>query len=86
MTDPGVQVNIPAGGVTSTLGERLTSIETKLDIVLKDHGDRLNDHETRIRAQENKSTISPKTLWTSLTGAVITSASAISAIEWLVKH
>ena len=77
------------------VGERLVSIETKLDLVLKDHGDRLNDHESRLRAHATQITsvqtvaeraVSPKALWTGLAGAVCTAATAVGLFDWIFRR
>ena len=77
------------------VGERLVSIETKLDLVLKDHGDRLNDHETRLRAHTTQITevqhvaekaVSPKALWAGLAGAVTVAYTAVNVIDWVFKR
>lgn len=54
----------------------LYRLEAKLDVALAQHGAKLesqgadiNDHEARLRVVEAKPTVSPKTLWTAITGA-----------------
>jgi hypothetical protein len=53
-------------------------VEAKIDVVLAQHetkiaahGDDLADHETRLRDLERRSTVSPRTLWTTVSGAAV---------------
>lgn len=55
----------------------LTRMEAKVDIALAQHGAEIKtqgetvvDHETRLRALEAKSTVSPRALWTTVASAV----------------
>ena len=48
----------------------LARFETKLDIVLQQHGDQLLDHEKRLRVLEERKTVSPMTLLASCATAV----------------
>jgi hypothetical protein len=47
----------------------LTRVETKVDVVLSQHGAKLEDHEGRLRKVEARRTVSPRTLWTSVISA-----------------
>jgi hypothetical protein len=40
----------------------LARLETKIDLVLSQHGQRLEDHESRIRSVEERKTVSPSQL------------------------
>lgn len=40
----------------------LARLETKIDLVLSQHGQRIEDHESRIRAVEERKTVSPSQL------------------------
>jgi hypothetical protein len=44
-----------------------TRMETKVDVVLTQHGAKLEDHETRLRVVEDRRTVSPAALWTAVT-------------------
>ncbi|QZN86601.1 hypothetical protein [Cellulomonas sp. C5510] len=53
-------------------------VEAKIDVVLAQHeakleahGHHLADHETRLRALEARSTVSPRALWTTVSGAAV---------------
>lgn len=70
---------------TPSDGERLVRIETKLDIVVGSHGAQLTDHETRIRAQEARKTVSPRDLWLAVSGAIATSWILFQFVGAIVK-
>lgn len=46
--------------MTQPMPEWAIRMDTKLDIVLKDHTDQLSDHETRLRIQESRESVSVK--------------------------
>lgn len=46
-----------------------TRMETKVDVVLSQHGQKLDDHEARLRVVEDRKTVSPLALWTSVCSA-----------------
>ena len=57
----------------------LARVETKLDLVIGQHGQRLEDHERRLRVQEARPTVSPKGLLAAAATAiaVLTGAQAL---------
>lgn len=67
-----------------------TRLEGKVDVALAQHGADIamhgrdiSDHETRLRALENTSTVSPRTLWTvvaSAAGLVLAAAPVVEKI------
>lgn len=48
----------------------LARFETKLDLVLGQHGAKLDDHEARIRVVEDRKTVSPSQLLAGCTGVI----------------
>lgn len=46
-----------------------TRMETKVDVVLSQHGQKLDDHEARLRVVEDRKTVSPLALWTAVCSA-----------------
>ncbi len=65
----------PTGSATATPTEAnlliaFTRIETKVDVALSQHGQELADHELRIREVEQRKTVSPGVLWTSVLGGI----------------
>jgi hypothetical protein len=66
----------------------LARLEGKVDVALAQHGAKLDshaaeilDHETRLRAVEQKPTVSPATLWTVVLGAGGLLATAAPLVE-----
>jgi hypothetical protein len=55
----------------------LARFETKLDLVIGQHGEQLKDHETRIRTVEERKTVSPMQL-------LATSATAVALFGGVV--
>lgn len=60
-------------------------MDEKLNIVLRDHTDTLSDHETRLRAQEAKSTVSPTALYTACLGALMAATGLAAIIIQILK-
>lgn len=67
-------------------------LEAKVDIALAQHKQRLDDHavdlgdhEGRLRALENKSTVSPSQLWTSVLSGLTAVSAAAAAINILIR-
>jgi hypothetical protein len=65
-----------AHGPDASVLVALTRMEAKVDIALAQHGAEIKnqgeavvDHEARIRALESRSTVSPRTLWTTVVTA-----------------
>lgn len=48
----------------------LARMETKLDLVLGQHGTKLDDHEARLRIVEDRKTVSPMSLLSAVGGGV----------------
>lgn len=53
-------------------------VEAKIDVVLAQHEAKLEahahdlaDHETRLRSLESRATVSPRALWTTVSGAAV---------------
>lgn len=65
----------------AALASFLVRLETKLDQALSGH----SDHEARLRAQEARKTVSPRDLWTGLTGAAAAGAAIASIINAIIK-
>jgi hypothetical protein len=59
-------------------------LETKVDIVLTQHGSRLDDHEVRIRGQEARRFVSPGQLWGGIIAAIAGASGLVSLINWLI--
>ncbi|WP_336628451.1 MULTISPECIES: hypothetical protein [unclassified Microbacterium] len=53
--------------------------------IVPTHADTLKDHETRIRAQEARRTVSPRDLWTGIIGAASAGAAIASIIQAVIK-
>ena len=51
--------------------ERWVRLETKIDLVVKDHGDQINDHEDRIRSLEQRPVVTPRGLVAAISSAVV---------------
>lgn len=82
-------------GIATTLAR----LEGKLDASLAGQAGRIDvhserirgleeqnvDHETRMRTQEGRKTISPKQLWAGLAGAVGTMAAGTAIINFLIS-
>lgn len=54
-------------GAEASLLIAFTRMETKVDVVLSQHGAKLEDHEARLRAVEDRRTVSPTGLWAAVT-------------------
>lgn len=61
----------------TTLLIAVTRLEAKLDVALAQHGAKLEthdakleDHEKRLRVQEARPSVSPRVLWTTISGAL----------------
>ncbi|UDL14796.1 membrane protein [Microbacterium phage Gretchen] len=52
--------------------------------VVPAHSKTLDDHEARIRVQEARKTVSPRDLWTGITGAAAAGAAIASIINALI--
>lgn len=86
---PSTDPNTPTKTDTELL-IAFTRLEGKVDVALTQHGADIavlsresKDHETRLRALENTSTVSPRTLWTvvaSAAGLVLAAAPVIEKI------
>lgn len=63
----------------------LARIETKMDLVLGTHGQQLNDHEHRIRAQEEKKTVSPSQLLASAATSVALMGGTVTILDRMLK-
>lgn len=59
-------------------------LETKVDIVLTQHGSRIDDHELRLRVQEARSYVSPGQLWSGIIGAIAGASGLTVLINWLI--
>ncbi len=77
-----MSLSLDAEGPGAAVLVALTRMEAKVDIALAQHGAEIktqgqtvDDHETRLRVLEAKSTVSPRTLWTT----VVTAAGVIMA-------
>lgn len=73
---PAVQVNAGMSHNVETL-IGMARLEAKLDVAIahqgakiETHGTAIDDHEVRIRAQEQKPTVSPMGLWSVVVGAI----------------
>lgn len=62
-------------------------LEAKVDVALAQHGSRLDthasnlaDHETRLRVQEARRTVSPTGLWSAVLGGVSGAAAVVAVI------
>lgn len=60
-----------------------TRMETKVDVVLSQHGQKLDDHETRLRTVEDRPTVSPRALWTAVCSAVAACAALLTVLDKL---
>lgn len=60
-------------------------LETKVDLVLSQHGTKLDDHETRIRVQEARRFVSPAQLWSGILAAVAGASALVTLINWLIS-
>ena len=60
-------------------------LETKVDIVLSQHGSRLDDHEVRIRGQEARRYVSPAQLWTGIVASIAGASGIASLINWVTS-
>ena len=53
--------------------------------VVPAHADTLKDHESRLRVQEARRTVSPRDLWTGIIGAAGAGAAIASIIQAFIK-
>lgn len=68
-------------------------LEAKVDVALTQHATRLDnhaadiaDHETRIRAQEQRRTVSPQALWGAVVSAVTVASALFAMVAYLVDR
>lgn len=59
----------------------LTRMETKVDVVIAQHGAQLSDHESRVRALEALDNVSFKQLWGAFAGAVAVAAAVVGILS-----
>ncbi|WP_092965324.1 hypothetical protein [Agromyces sp. CF514] len=59
-------------------------LETKVDLVLGQHGTRLEDHETRLRIQESRRFVSPAQLWGGVLAALAGASALTTLLNWLI--
>lgn len=76
---------------TSQMLVALTRMEAKMDVGFaqvvadnKKHSEELTDHEARIRTLEQTPTVSPRTLWTTITAGGGLVVAIMSIVEKLV--
>jgi hypothetical protein len=59
-------------------------LETKVDLVLGQHGNSIADHESRIRAQEARRFVSPGQLWGGIVAALAGASALATLVNWLI--
>lgn len=57
-----------ADETTDSVAVTLARLETKVDVVIGQHGSQITDHEARLRIQEARKTVSPRDLWLGVSG------------------
>jgi hypothetical protein len=69
---------VPGAGTDPSVVLAVARVEAKIDVVLAQHetkiqahGDELADHESRLRVLESRATVSPRALWTTVSGAAV---------------
>ena len=67
MSDSPTPTTPTATATEANLLIAFTRMETKVDVVLTQHGQKLEDHEARLRVVEDRRTVSPTALWTAVT-------------------
>jgi hypothetical protein len=75
----------PVDGTTDSTEIRvlLARFETKLDLVIGQHGETLKDHEARLRAVEDRRVVTPAALLGSLVGVVTVLVGVVSFLDRL---
>jgi hypothetical protein len=85
-TDEPIVVAAAQTGATPAEANLLiafTRMETKVDVVLTQHGQKLDDHELRLRKVEDRPTVSPRALWTAVCSAVAACAALLTVLDKL---
>lgn len=78
MTPRDSESELPPSDSNTAILVAMARLEAKLDQALTGQ----NDHENRLRDLEAKSTVSPRTLWTAILGAV----GAFAAVSPLLER
>lgn len=64
-------------------------LETKVDLVLSQHGTKLDDHELRIRAIDDalkaQRYVTPAQFWAGFLGAIAAASGLVTLLNWILS-
>lgn len=83
MTPTPDQTSTGSASEVSDVRVTLARFETKLDLVIGQHGTRLDDHEGRLRAVEARPTVTPKGLVAAIASTVAILGGSVAFLDRL---